>query len=70
MTDRWRIVERQYCFDVMCERPGAHITIEYGDTSHNIPRFGTKADARSDAETIVAALNARDSALKTAKENK
>ncbi|HEY8751620.1 MAG TPA: hypothetical protein VIM11_26800 [Tepidisphaeraceae bacterium] len=57
---RWSIRERKYCFDVMCERPAAHITIEYGDNSHNIPRFGTKDQARADAETIVKALNQRD----------
>lgn len=57
---RWRMVERKYCFDVMCERPAAHITVEYGDSSHNIPRFGTKDQARADAELITMALNERD----------
>jgi hypothetical protein len=57
---RWRLVERKYCYDIRCERPGAHITVEYGDTSHNIPNFGTKADALADAEAIVKALNERD----------
>ena len=60
LKPRWSIRERKYCYDIMCERPSAHITVEYGDTSHNIPRFGTKIDALADAETIVKALNERD----------
>lgn len=63
---RWRVVERKYCFDIMCERPAAHITIEYGDASMNIPRFGTKDQARADAEAIVSALNARDCSVSPA----
>lgn len=58
---RWRVVEGQYQFLVKCERDGAHIKITYGDTAHNIPRYGTKDDARRDAETICDALNTRDS---------
>ena len=66
MTDRWRLVERKYCFDVMCERPKPHITIEYGDYNHNIPNFGTKEQARADGELIVAALNNRDRSVSPA----
>ena len=62
-NDRWRVVENRYCFTIQCERPREHITIVYGDNPMNIPNYGTKAQARSDAETIAAALNARDTAL-------
>jgi len=58
--DRWRVVENKYSFTVECDRPRPHITIVYGDGPMNIPNYGTKDQARADAETIAKALNARD----------
>lgn len=60
MSKRWRIFETKTQFRVACERPSAHIEVNYGDHKHNIPHYGTKDQARADAECIVAALNARD----------
>lgn len=59
-SPRWYLVEKQYCFYVACERDGLHIQISYGDHSANIPRYGTKDEARADAETIIKALNERE----------
>jgi hypothetical protein len=61
MTPRWRVVEKQFCFQIFCEREKTHIEIHWGDTNYNIPLFGTKDEARLDARTMCAALNARDS---------
>lgn len=57
---RWRVAELKTHFAIECERPCYHIEIHYGDHAHNIPNFGTKDQARADAECIAAALNARD----------
>ena len=57
---RWRVVDKETHFIVMCERPKAHISISYGDNSANIPIYGTRNEARLDAELICLALNRRD----------
>jgi hypothetical protein len=57
---RWFLIEKEFCFYVACERDGMHIRIVYGDNSSNRPRYGSKDEARADAETIVKALNERD----------
>jgi hypothetical protein len=62
-NDRWRVVENKYCFTIECERPKEHITIVYGDTPMNIPNYGTKDQARADAETMAKALNDRDAVI-------
>ena len=58
--DRWRVVENKYSFTVECGRPRPHITIVYGDGPMSITNYGTKDQAKADAETIAKALNARD----------
>lgn len=62
-NDRWRVVEHKYSFTVECERKRAHIRIDYGDNEFNIPNFGTKGQARADAEIIAKALNERDAVV-------
>ena len=57
---RWRVVENKYSITVECGRPRPHITIVYGDAAVNIAIYGTKEQAKSDAEAIAAALNIRD----------
>jgi len=60
-SERWRIVEKRYCFEIRCERARPHIIVSYGDTPYNIPNYGTKDQAYADAKSIAKALNERDS---------
>jgi hypothetical protein len=61
-NDRWRVVENKYSFTIECGRARPHITIVYGDTEANIPIYGTKDQAKADAQAMTDALNRRDNA--------
>lgn len=57
---RWRVADKKRHFLLFCERECAHIQIDYGDNDENTPLYGTRDQAKADADLICSALNARD----------
>ena len=57
---RWRVIEHVHAFLIFCERDRSHICITFGSDKYNIPLYGTREQAKVDADTICAALNLRD----------
>lgn len=57
----WFAREHEFAFYVYSPtRDFSHIRLVYGDNIYNIPNYGTKEQARADAEFIADALNKRD----------
>lgn len=51
----WELVRRRFRFDVrLGAQQACSVHIAYGDTEHNIPRFGTAAEAEANALAITA----------------